>query len=78
MHSNRNQQQKMIALSDIIAFKTDILFKRFCAMKMNLECKKEERCKVHVSRVGLATTLEVRCTYRSQRCDGHSWKVEPA
>ena len=46
-------------------------------MKKEFECSKEEKCKLHITRGGLASTLEVRCTYRSERCKGHSWAVTP-
>ena len=77
MLSGRTQEQKIIALSDIISYKTNKLWQSFAHSKLDLECKRREKCELHVTRVGLANTLEIRCTYRSQRCDGHSWTVQP-
>ena len=33
------------------------------------------KCELKLYKRGLACTLEVRCTYRSQQCTGHSWET---
>ena len=75
--SDKTPDEKLIALHHVLLLKTHKLWKRFSAIKKEFECNNEEKCELHISRVGLATTLEVRCTYRSERCKGHSWTVTP-
>ena len=77
MGSARTADEKLTALHDILLMKTHKLWKRFSALHKEFECSKEQKCELHINRVGLATTLEVRCTYRSERCKGHFWNVEP-
>ena len=77
MGSDKTANQKLIALRDALLMKTHKLWKRFSAIKKEFECSKEEKCELHITRVGLASTLEVHCTYRSERCKGHSWAVTP-
>ena len=43
MLSGRTQEQKIIALSDIISYKTNKLWQSFAHSKLDLECKRREK-----------------------------------
>lgn len=73
MRSGRAPDKKLIALHDVLLMKTNKVCKRFSALPKEFECSKEEKHELHISRVGLETTLEVRCTYRLEHCKVHSW-----
>ena len=48
------------------------------ACKTVVSNSQNQKCELQIQRIGLANTLTVRCTYRSQRCDGHYWSVDPS
>lgn len=47
--------------------------------RLDLKCfhSHEQKSVLEIKWIGLANTLTVRCTYRAQRCKGHSWHVVP-
>ena len=77
LESGKTTDEMLMKASDVLKKTTTTLWKDFLRLDVVKHNTYNAKCELTVNKSGLACTLEVHCTYRSQRCNGHSWHIAP-